>query len=78
MSLKNFRFVPLFQTPLDLKMFSMNDRELRQPVEGNMLKFTNVVKGWQYRYFVLDPERGSLDYYIEKVRISFIFNEIHD
>ncbi|CAG0915529.1 unnamed protein product [Notodromas monacha] len=42
---------------------TMTPQDLR--VQGNMLKFTNVVKGWQYRWFSLDPERGCLEYYIE-------------
>ncbi len=32
--------------------------------EGQLNKFTNVVKGWQYRWFVLTPETGQLDYYL--------------
>ena len=34
------------------------------PFEGQLNKFTNVVKGWQYRWFVLDPETGSLQYFL--------------
>ena len=26
--------------------------------EGQLNKFTNVVKGWQYRWFVLEPSTG--------------------
>jgi len=33
------------------------------PMEGQILKFTNVVKGFQYRYFVLDPTSGLLEYF---------------
>ena len=32
--------------------------------EGQLSKFTNVVKGWQYRWFVLDPGAGVLEYYL--------------
>jgi len=32
--------------------------------EGQLNKFTNVVKGWQYRWFVLSPESGRLEYYL--------------
>lgn len=35
-----------------------------QTYEGQLNKFTNVVKGWQYRWFVLTPETGNLDYYL--------------
>ncbi len=42
-----------------------SDKELRRPFEGQLNKFTNVMKGWQYRWFVLDPENGHLEYYIQ-------------
>ena len=32
--------------------------------EGQLSKFTNVVKGWQYRWFVLDPEAAILEYFL--------------
>jgi len=32
--------------------------------EGQLNKFTNVVKGWQYRWFVLEPTTGMLEYYL--------------
>ncbi|XP_013092942.2 oxysterol-binding protein-related protein 11-like isoform X1 [Biomphalaria glabrata] len=35
----------------------------RVPMEGLILKFTNVVKGYQYRWFVLNPESGTLEYF---------------
>ena len=34
------------------------------PFQGQLNKFTNVVKGWQYRWFVLDPESGRLEYFL--------------
>ncbi len=34
------------------------------PFCGQLSKFTNVVKGWQYRWFVLDPDRGTIEYYL--------------
>jgi len=40
------------------------DTEHRRRFEGQLNKFTNVVKGWQYRWFVLDPESGRLEYYL--------------
>ena len=36
--------------------------------EGQLYKFTNVVKGWQFRWFVLRPEFGRLDYYLVEER----------
>ncbi|XP_071040998.1 oxysterol-binding protein-related protein 11 isoform X2 [Parasteatoda tepidariorum] len=35
-----------------------------QPVEGILYKYTNVVKGWQYRWFILTPDSGMLEYYM--------------
>jgi hypothetical protein len=35
-----------------------------QPLEGQLHKYTNVMKGWQYRYFKIDPEQGILEYYM--------------
>lgn len=37
-------------------------------MEGSLSKWTNVVNGWQYRWFVLDDNAGLLSYYT--VRIS--------
>ncbi|CAO1341472.1 unnamed protein product [Diamesa tonsa] len=36
----------------------------RQPLSGQLYKYTNVVKGYQYRYFSVDPEAGILNYYL--------------
>ena len=35
----------------------------RQPLEGLLNKYTNVMKGWQFRWFVLDPVSGVLEYF---------------
>ncbi|BHF59893.1 Oxysterol-binding protein-related protein 11 [Sparganum proliferum] len=35
----------------------------RQRLEGQLLKFTNLVKGYQYRWVVIDPDNGVLEYY---------------
>jgi hypothetical protein len=32
-------------------------------MEGSLSKWTNVMKGWQYRWFVLDDNAGLLSYY---------------
>jgi len=46
----------------------LGDNELRRRFEGQLSKFTNVVKGWQFRWFVLDPESGRLEYYLLEER----------
>ncbi|ODM98093.1 Oxysterol-binding protein-related protein 11 [Orchesella cincta] len=35
-----------------------------QPCEGQLYKYTNVMKGWQYRWFVLNPDKGTFEYYV--------------
>ncbi|KAL3310636.1 hypothetical protein Ciccas_010797, partial [Cichlidogyrus casuarinus] len=39
----------------------------RERVEGPLFKFTNVLKGYQLRWFVLNTENGILEYH--EVRI---------
>nr|CAD7600047.1 unnamed protein product [Timema genevievae] len=36
------------------------------PPESQLFKYTNVMKGWQYRWFVLVPEAGVLSYYLNE------------
>lgn len=31
---------------------------------GQLYKYTNVMKGWQYRFFTLDPQAGLFHYYL--------------
>jgi len=47
---------------------SVPDHDLRRRFEGQLSKFTNVVKGWQFRWFVLAPESGRLEYYLLEER----------
>ncbi|KAK3579132.1 hypothetical protein CHS0354_022152 [Potamilus streckersoni] len=39
-------------------------------MEGPLSKWTNVVKGWQYRWFVLDENTGLLSYYTSKDKMK--------
>uniref|UniRef100_A0A182Y0Y6 PH domain-containing protein n=1 Tax=Anopheles stephensi TaxID=30069 RepID=A0A182Y0Y6_ANOST len=39
-------------------------------LEGTLSKWTNVMKGWQYRWFVLDENAGLLSYYTEEQILS--------
>ncbi|XP_078483199.1 oxysterol-binding protein-related protein 11-like isoform X2 [Ciona intestinalis] len=34
--------------------------------QGKLSKYTNVVKGWQTRYFILNPQNGFLDYHVSE------------
>lgn len=33
-------------------------------VRGQLSKFTNALRGYQFRYFILDPSKGTLEYYL--------------
>ncbi|KAL1129920.1 hypothetical protein AAG570_012864 [Ranatra chinensis] len=37
-----------------------------QLYEGQLSKYTNVMKGWQFRWFILDPKTGVLNYYLNE------------
>lgn len=47
-------------------------------IEGPLSKWTNVVKGWQYRWFVLDDNAGLFSYYtvIQNIELSILQNFI--
>ncbi|KAM9775663.1 oxysterol-binding protein-related protein 10 isoform 1-T6 [Syngnathus typhle] len=38
----------------------------KRQLEGVLSKYTNLIQGWQNRYFVLDPDLGSLLYYVNE------------
>lgn len=38
-------------------------------LEGELSKWTNVMKGWQYRWFVLEENSGLLSYYTTKEKM---------
>ena len=42
---------------------SNSSHESKRIMEGPLCKWTNVVHGWQYRWFVLDKVAGLLSYY---------------
>lgn len=46
---------------------------MNQHFSGQLSKYTNVVKGWQYRWFQLDPATGMLHYYL--VRLIFYLDD---
>ena len=37
---------------------------LAVPPQGMLLKWTNAFKGWQSRWFCIDQQQGTLQYYI--------------
>ena len=42
---------------------SISSQNSKRIMEGPLCKWTNVVHGWQYRWFVLDKFAGLLSYY---------------
>uniref|UniRef100_A0A1A7WU08 Oxysterol-binding protein n=2 Tax=Iconisemion striatum TaxID=60296 RepID=A0A1A7WU08_9TELE len=38
----------------------------RRQLEGVLSKYTNLLQGWQNRYFVLDPDLGQLQYFVNE------------
>ncbi|XP_014212198.1 oxysterol-binding protein-related protein 11 [Copidosoma floridanum] len=40
--------------------------QTRYPYEGLLYKYTNAMKGWQYRWFILSPETGELHYFLSE------------
>ncbi|XP_031178674.1 oxysterol-binding protein-related protein 10-like [Sander lucioperca] len=42
----------------------------KRHLEGVLKKYTNPLQGWQSRYFVLDPEVGQLQYYLNELSKS--------
>uniref|UniRef100_A0A671KLA0 Oxysterol-binding protein n=1 Tax=Sinocyclocheilus anshuiensis TaxID=1608454 RepID=A0A671KLA0_9TELE len=40
--------------------------DLMEKVDGYLMKYTNLVTGWQYRYFVLNNEAGLLEYFVNE------------
>ncbi|KAM5149105.1 oxysterol-binding protein-related protein 9 isoform 2-T2 [Mantella aurantiaca] len=47
-------------------MLLFHDCKMASIMEGPLSKWTNVMKGWQYRWFVLDYNAGLLSYYTSK------------
>uniref|UniRef100_A0A8C2G7N4 Oxysterol-binding protein n=1 Tax=Cyprinus carpio TaxID=7962 RepID=A0A8C2G7N4_CYPCA len=35
-------------------------------IEGVLSKYTNLIQGWQNRYFMLDPDAGQLQYFVSE------------
>ncbi|XP_069504909.1 oxysterol-binding protein-related protein 10 isoform X3 [Ambystoma mexicanum] len=42
----------------------------QQPLEGVLSKYTNLLQGWQNRYFLLDFESGVLQYFVTEASKS--------
>lgn len=41
----------------------MNSGLADPSLEGDLSKYTNVIKGYQKRYFAIDSEKGVLNYF---------------
>lgn len=44
-------------------------------MQGPLLKWTNMMKGYQQRWFVLDEINGLLSYYTVCIFFNFFFND---
>ena len=49
--------------PLIAPATHSNNTVSKRFMEGPLSKWTNMVNGWQYRWFVLDQGAGLLSYY---------------
>ncbi|XP_071800418.1 oxysterol-binding protein-related protein 9-like isoform X2 [Asterias amurensis] len=47
----------------------MSSFATKSSMEGPLSKWTNVMKGWQFRWFVLDYQTGLLSYYVSKEKM---------
>ncbi|KAM6899931.1 oxysterol-binding protein-related protein 10 [Xenentodon cancila] len=45
---------------------NMQQQTRKRQLEGVLSKYTNLIQGWQNRYFVLDPELGQLQYFVNE------------
>ncbi|XP_026465936.1 oxysterol-binding protein-related protein 11-like [Ctenocephalides felis] len=43
---------------------SKNVAGTRHQLTGVLYKYTNVMKGWQHRWFSVDPQSGTFSYYL--------------
>ncbi|CAG0889302.1 unnamed protein product [Darwinula stevensoni] len=53
----------------DFRLHSWEENMATSMMEGPLSKWTNVMQGWQYRWFVLDDNAGLLSYYTSKEKM---------
>uniref|UniRef100_A0A8D3BEC7 Oxysterol-binding protein n=1 Tax=Scophthalmus maximus TaxID=52904 RepID=A0A8D3BEC7_SCOMX len=51
---------------MDLQQQQQQPPTRKRQLEGVLSKYTNLIQGWQNRYFVLDPELGQLQYFVNE------------
>uniref|UniRef100_A0A3B3D8J9 Oxysterol binding protein like 10 n=1 Tax=Oryzias melastigma TaxID=30732 RepID=A0A3B3D8J9_ORYME len=51
---------------LQLQQTQTQTQTQRRQLEGVLSKYTNLIQGWQNRYFVVDSELGQLQYFINE------------
>lgn len=49
---------------MELNLNRVLSQGVRHQLNGQLCKYTNVMKGWQYRWFTVDPQTGTLSYYL--------------
>ena len=55
----------------DFRLHSWEENMASSMMEGPLSKWTNVMQGWQYRWFVLDDNAGLLSYYTVSSPFSY-------
>ncbi|XP_029977109.1 oxysterol-binding protein-related protein 10 isoform X1 [Salarias fasciatus] len=51
---------------MNLQQQQQQQQARKRQLEGVLSKYTNLIQGWQNRYFVLDPELGQLQYFVNE------------
>ncbi|KAM3857214.1 oxysterol-binding protein-related protein 11-like [Diretmus argenteus] len=67
-SIRNSEVFPQSRTPssgrASTKGWQYSDH--MENIDGYLMKYTNLVTGWQYRFFVLNNEAGLLEYFVNE------------
>lgn len=69
---KRAQTLPLTQTKERHMVLPLSFKMTRPTLEGSLTKWTNVMKGWQHRWFVLDENAGLLSYYTVSVSLRSV------
>ncbi|XP_075907610.1 oxysterol-binding protein-related protein 10 isoform X2 [Nelusetta ayraudi] len=51
---------------VNLQQQQQQQQARKKQLEGVLSKYTNLIQGWQNRYFVLDAESGQLHYFVNE------------
>lgn len=51
--------------------FDEEELSQRKPFAGQLYKYTNVVKGWQHRWFLINDRTKLFEYFMVSLTIDF-------